>query len=1473
MLNCALAHPSDRARRWRCATAVAVWIGFGLPAIASAAAPDTSLTPAQLDDSDTAITMLKTANSYAGQRQYDQALGLYQQVLKQFPNRVYPFPDEMSEMTGVERFVSVRDYCHFRIARLGSKGVARYRRYVDPLAEHLYTQAAKDRDARQLRRIADEALCSSWADDALDLLAEIALERGRFFEAVSYWQLLLDSCPKPSVNVTFVQAKICLARIYAGQTAPARRALKELTAEHPDAEATIGGKRVKLATFLADALARHTKVDPRVSLGMVDWTTFGGDPTRTRSLPRTVTAGQKQWSYKIASAAPKPGNVRPGRRPGFNPRVRRPVPRQTDPWPQSKPIIYRQQVIIPTAKSIAAVDLLTGAVRWRTEPPQPVMPWDARRPGRPTPSQPSASTRFTVTIHRGVVYFVDGAPSLKQPRGFGIRRLPGAGGAGKPQRLIAVDSTTEGKLLWEVNARELLADKVGSPASFQGAPLADQGRLYVSMIAGTTEMPQVYLVCLDAATGRRQWFTFVCEAQSLSAGSGIDVGYAGLVTLAGQTLYHCTNLGVIAAVDVSRGRTKWLVRYPRKERNPWGTKAANRRMLTPCVVAEGQIVALPHDSPHILALNAHSGELSWKAPAEGLWHLIGAAGGRILATGDSAVAIDLASGRRAWRYPAGGAAKAEGYGRGVMAGSYLYWPTKDKVTVLDTRTGKPTGPQSFTLSGKVGDLLVAGDYLLSITPTEVTAYCQYSKIIERYRKEIAELGDSPLRRLQLARLAQKGGDMKLAIDNYERGYALTGESVLPGDKETRRDIAEAYHRLLITLGGKRAGASEWEIAQKRFERASQIAPGARTLLESLVGLGAVLAGKGELTASVDVYQRILVRDDLRDLSFQNRASVTVPAGILVANRIHQLIGKGGREIYATYDAAAAKLLAAARLTPDPRGLKVLLAKYPNARSTGQAMKLLALRHTAAKDYDAAARVYRHFLVQHPDSPEVPQVLVELARVYEQTGLWESSRSVLNRLQRKFANATVTFNEVDVKVADLVNGRLALAQYSKHAGGGTPWQTRLPLYRAWQFKSNNISVHLREPEGRPPVGAAGVFMIHIDRNMQCRRIQDNETLWQRSKYLWKFKPEAQAVPLWERYHGNTLLVGSRVGLAALRLADGKAVWEELFAKKPPEGADGAPKAPGRRTERPWVQHYTMAGDLIICQRDASTLQAYDAKTGQLRWRQTLPSPLIPRRYADRQWLVVETTEPRRLQVLDPEQGRQLFRLELGARKLEEALVLDHDKLCLLLQTQRGAVVESYDMYTGAQVWSIPLPKPARPTAHISPKILAEGTALLALVDGTELMRLDAADGRTLWKQTISTLRIRSARHSIKIGPEQVYCATSGRVEARRLTDGTVYWTRLLRGDHSQWRLQRTSQYLVAHPSRGSSGSPLPVVFLEAGTGEPVQKLNFGATSARPQLALADGGLVVYFDGSFVGFRTQPTDADPSANAEEESKTSS
>jgi hypothetical protein len=214
-----------------------------------------------------------------------------------------------------------------------------------------------------------------------------------------------------------------------------------------------------------------------------------------------------------------------------------------------------------------------------------------------------------------------------------------------------------------------------------------------------------------------------------------------LLTVAGGTIYMNTNLGAVASLAVEDGRINWLSLYPRVKRgNLLRMDAHWQRDLNPCLFDHGRLYVAPADSPRIYAFDAATGQILWPGrrddrpadhgymvpapvqdPLDDVVHLLGVCGDCLIASGHKLYWIAIAgprAGNIAHVWPEG--QDKLGYGRGLLAGSYILWPTREKVYVFHQQTARLKREIELAPLGvRGGNLLVADGRLLIATPSEL----------------------------------------------------------------------------------------------------------------------------------------------------------------------------------------------------------------------------------------------------------------------------------------------------------------------------------------------------------------------------------------------------------------------------------------------------------------------------------------------------------------------------------------------------------------------------------------------------------------------------------------------------------------------------------------------------------------------------------------------------------------------------------
>lgn len=703
--------------------------------------------------SGTTAARLEQARALAAARNWDEAVDILNELAADDTDRVVALDDG--------RCVSLRTYCQLQFARLPAEGLAAYRRRVDPLAERRYRDGLTARDERMLGRVVAELFCSSWGDDALLALGELALERADYAAArraweqispllrdpngMSLWQALRNidlaanwpeierrwqarehpadwlAYPDTQIDLADIRARLVLASIRAGQLDRAALELDVFRRLHPDAAGQFGGQQGPYVAALERLLssARQWKAEPPTS----DWPTFAGSQTRSPNAmmagPTLVPAWQRPIPLSQPSVARRSQQV--VLRGAFGGGRVEDTPTATVRESQRPlscfPVVTDGAVIFADADGIHAAKLATGTpaitangVLYRIEsqedqPPQPTF--------NAVSGIAHGVPRLTLNVVDNIVYARVGALATSHAD---------ASQAPPADRIVGLDLKREGLLTFRSRPE-------GAKWALDGTPVSDGRRLFVAMRhSGAT--PHAYVACFDAATSAQLWRTSIGAADTLAGGLGDEITH-NLLTLAGDRIYFNTNLGLVAALDAENGEICWLSKYPRitgKSFTPGSSTATHfDRDPSPCLYHDGLVVVAPSDTPDIFALDADTGKTVWVNDklADGL-HLLGVVDERLLVSGNRLASLALRSGKTQWVWPESEHAGIRGMGRGALAVNEVFWPTRTEIYVLDPQTGartrspislSPVSDCGANLAVADGRLIVAGyDQLLAFGP-------------------------------------------------------------------------------------------------------------------------------------------------------------------------------------------------------------------------------------------------------------------------------------------------------------------------------------------------------------------------------------------------------------------------------------------------------------------------------------------------------------------------------------------------------------------------------------------------------------------------------------------------------------------------------------------------------------------------------------------------------------------------------------
>ena len=728
----------------------------------------------ELDEAD-AVTRghLERVKRLIADRQWDESIETLRQVSDQRGDNVIAVAPTY--------YVRIRDYCHRRFAAMPPEALAIYRGQVDGQAKQWLEEGTERRDEAMLRRIVDHFYCSSYGDDALWLLGELALERGDYGAARSYWEQLIEMPPfeiavesfevltkdpkLPKEERTLVERfyrrpeGIDRYEIYAERLVDPElirlaavlraRGIVGARLTYPSAEQSAAEVYARLiltsilegSTAWAEAGLRDlTSLYPEAKgrLAGREMNFVAGLTellAESRSWPREDrstdwrTFGGNPARNRMAVKEVEVGHVKWRRplAPVAAPNTEEPTRRAAEDRRETlsyHPIVVGEKVFVNSAYQILGFDLNTGGPAFGSD-------FTVYRPDSLTMDTgiTTAATvgvpRFTLTAHRNRLYARMGNSITSAYSGDGQVRAMNS-------FIVCLDLASEGRHLWTINSPE-------ERWSFEGTPVADDRRVYVAMRKGGVR-PQAHVACYDAESKALLWRRLICSADTPAQGTKDEITH-NLLTLVGDAIYFNTNLGAVAALSKHDGEVRWITLYPRAvDSDPNQSHAHFERDLTPCVYDRGTLYVAPSDSRYILAVDATSGLLHWQTlNAADVVHLLGTAGGYLFAGGDQFWRIDVKTAKVAQVWPDGQKSTPKGYGRGALAHDQVLWPTRKSLVTFSVRSPEPReipfsrrDPSSkrsefpysdVDLLG--GNVVPAGNYLLIAGKDELLAFDRY----------------------------------------------------------------------------------------------------------------------------------------------------------------------------------------------------------------------------------------------------------------------------------------------------------------------------------------------------------------------------------------------------------------------------------------------------------------------------------------------------------------------------------------------------------------------------------------------------------------------------------------------------------------------------------------------------------------------------------------------------------------------------
>ncbi|HZN62214.1 MAG TPA: PQQ-binding-like beta-propeller repeat protein [Planctomycetota bacterium] len=1220
--------------------------------------------------------LVARADAQAAAGKYVEALEIYGEA-QRHPNSLVPVEKKGAAPA---RFVGVLEFSLKRIAAWPPEGRAAARRHADPVAGQAFRAAQASRDAQGLADVALRYPHSSFADDALALVGNLHLEAGRAAEAAFAFERLL-ALPDAGIPRPVVLARLGEAFARAGRSEALKALIERAAREEPETKVILGDRQESLVEALR-ALARSAPAIVPAILAPPSWEMMQGNPSGVR-VAEPVEFGLRQWSARLDEARFQPEEDGWGG--GFG---------ESKPDAEYRPVIPAVSdgiVYFHTEFAIQAWNLYSGSA-------EPL--WSHRVP------VPAGQLLFeerlvhATSVSDGRV-FANLITALGQPevQSSYIRvKYP------FPKRaLFALDAYT-GKVLWRLGGVPG-ADRFEDGLSFSTAPTPAGGLLYAGAIRQPhpTDPFEHHVVCVDPATGKVRWSTFVASGgtEINLFGNSTRESLGSPVSVEGDSVYYGTNHGALASLDRTTGRLRWVSRYLQLPVRPTRRIDIQRGSLqwlpSAPVVARGLAVFTPTDSTYLYALDAATGEAQWwrkrnehraMGPSDGTFV--------VLSGPDGVEWLDLTrGGKLAGRYAPSGLIVT---GRPALTTDGIFVPARAGLYRVALETGSESGFFVAPWRGSGfdgGNLVVAEGAVVVGGAKAVEAFVSRTAAdatIEAELKKHPDRADVVYR--AALRLLQSGKDDR-ASELLARVIELVSGSQRASDARLDRAARKRLFAVSKSTGLAALAAGKHSEAAAAFQRAAKAAPDTVSSVEATALLAETAEARGDFSAAIGEYQKLL-----KEAGEERVGGVRVFD--LARGAIAKVLVAGGRDPYKPFEDEAERLLRKIKSDGSPDELLEVYRAYPNSGAAERAVLAAAEAHSRRGRPDEAAATLRMFLREFAGSGRTLEAQAALVLELEKRSRFANAAAILRRMAGAGPKWEVTVEGRRVPVGEFVESRLSLEVYKRAEGAAPEIRLTPPLKKSTVYTEREflLGAAVLKPEGPALAEGSGFLFLNFGGAVKAIDPASGTQAWRMATDL----PVRSAF-----VQENALLLCSESFIARVKPATGAVEWKHT---------PGTP-----------MKGFCRAGAMLCYlttdPRSAglASVVAIDPARGGVAWSQTFAglalSGLIP---ADDSVAVV-TVAPHQILLFDTETGRASTPVPLFVKGSGLRIVSSLRNMLILHSDEGG--LQAYELPAGTRRWWDRL-------SNWSVTVMTSSTAGL-LVAGTEggqpaAMLLDLRTGK-------------------------------------------------------------------------------------------------------------------------------------------------
>jgi len=1324
--------------------------------------------PLLIEPSPPIANLLTQAEDGIARRDWKLAIDSLQRVIDDRAGTLVPRDDGAVE--GGALFESTGRLALRRLASLPPEGLLAYRVLFDGKAKGLFERAKAAGDPVALRAVVDRFLLTRFGDDAADLLASRALDKGRLTETVTLLNDILVLVPDHDVPADRIYGKLTVAYALMGYPARVSEVVKEYR-NRPGGDPGAPGPDwlTRLASNPIDeSWVRRTRDLIIASRPQED----GGlraasvgpalDPSLIEHLPWRFDmqgSASELWRSRRAETDDDPGPGAP----------EPPIPRSDIAGDGE-----RLYVRIPGGCAALDIDDLTSVWRSSTEAAlRPVIPQAQTNRGRTSTALAGPSGPYvdgpsnTISTAHGLVFTVEKSGSgefvdndeiagrsilfIRQP----VRAIRGSTTG---TRLVAFDART-GAVRWQRGRTDNPRDFLGD-VRFLSTPIAVADAVWVPFL----QSADLYVGVLRPADG--------AVLRTILLGSVRDpsdlVEPTTPPSVADGIVYVPTGFGALFAVDADRMALRWAALYDTQTKPGRRSKAPAPvyYLAAPPVVSGGVVILTPTDFPEVLAFNASDGQYLWSDLVEGCSYLIAADQGRVWLGGRRITCRLLADGKVLWTtylvdMPTG---------KATVCGEKVHVPTSRGMVTLDAFSGTILGEQHISPSQPpLGNLSCMNTSLYSLDPTSLRKFPDIERMHAAATALLNADHENPAAAVQLAWAELLRGRAQPAYD----ALARLPEDRLRDNPAARAAVSRVKVESLLILARQAATPND---ALSLLHKADEAAASADSRLRCRSAIADQLAAQGR---NLEAYRGLLtlgLSSDADEL-IETDDGLSVVARLDIALRLRHLFDHLAADEQRDVGAEAARRIESlSRRLRDSvesrtaRAELTALADLHTSLAIGQrAQYELADWEIEQRLFEPAEQKLRYCIRSNADPAWTAAAYVRLCELYadpddDAVGMLVER---LDELEARFASTSMP----DVSRGGMGYGVEGTTPRTPNPEPQTPrrigeWVTKmrsripseklpaaLPLMYAetpapgpafslagryaWTYDPPEEADPARMVLFDAPFPRAlldRIVVLGRDGFLECISADRKELLWRtrlRAPGVFADAPldpgqRSPGVARWGAVDGQTAVLNGPEGIFAVGLLTGRLLWVRPFDR--PVWDLG-----GIAARDPLMAVYD---GLLAAMPHDGKLTLMRVADGSTIWERELRGESVSRIWLHENTVVFADNALKRVHILDRDSGRLIKQILLRQPDPEHERIDLVQAGGMLFGPDSGGPgdgVVAFDLQTGERRWRADLDKPV--VSLFEPKF---GYLSIGLLGG-DLRIVNAATGETVLERSDANIR--------------------------------------------------------------------------------------------------------------------------------------